>query len=63
VYIYIYLPVQLLAKDPTHRLGCGSSADLDIKLHPLFKCINWRRLEAGMMTPPFEPDVRSIINL
>lgn len=33
-----------------------------MKLHQFFNCINWKRLEAGMVEPPFVPDV-SIIGL
>lgn len=28
-----------------------------MKLHQFFNCINWKRLEAGMVDPPFVPDV------
>ncbi|XP_078669752.1 G protein-coupled receptor kinase 6-like isoform X2 [Branchiostoma floridae x Branchiostoma belcheri] len=53
----------LLQKDPKLRLGCvedamGSRAD-DIKAHPFFK-LNFKRLEAGMVKPEFEPDPRAV---
>lgn len=51
---------QLLNKDPTMRLGCGDQRVRDVKAHPLFKSINWRRLEAGKLEPPFVPDPRAV---
>ncbi|XP_050977351.1 G protein-coupled receptor kinase 5 isoform X2 [Labeo rohita] len=51
----------LLAKNPGERLGCkfkrGSEA---VKAHAFFKDINFTRLEAGMMPPPFVPDPRAV---
>lgn len=42
------------------RLGCrnGRYGAREVKLHPFFNIINWKRLEAGMVDPPFVPDVR-----
>ena len=54
---YFYVSSQLLDKDQTKRLCCGPTGAEEIKEQPLFKSINWKRLEAGKMTPPFEPDV------
>lgn len=50
---------QLLAKSIKMRLGCrnGRYGAREVKLHPFFNCINWKRLEAGMVEPPFVPDV------
>ena len=49
---------QLLKKDPKSRLGCGpSSSPKDVKAHPFFKNINFKRLQAGICDPPFVPDV------
>ena len=28
--------------------------------HEFFRCINWRRLEAGMLEPPFIPDPHAV---
>lgn len=47
--------MQLLQKDPAKRLGSDAIRD-----QPIFKHINWKRLEAGKMTPPFEPDPRAV---
>ncbi|XP_040846930.1 rhodopsin kinase GRK1 [Ochotona curzoniae] len=50
----------LLEKDPERRLGFREgSCDL-LRAQPLFKDINWRQLEAGMLTPPFIPDSRTV---
>lgn len=49
--------MQLLNKNPNQRLGCQSSAWKEVKLHPFFKEINFRMLEAGLVEPPFKPDV------
>ncbi|XP_075799955.1 G protein-coupled receptor kinase 4 isoform X5 [Microtus pennsylvanicus] len=52
----------LLIKDPRHRLGCqndGGGAAV-VKQHPVFKDINFSRLEANMLDPPFYPDPQAI---
>ncbi|XP_058644509.1 G protein-coupled receptor kinase 5 isoform X2 [Onychostoma macrolepis] len=51
----------LLAKNPKERLGCkyGHGSEV-IKGHAFFKDINFTRLEAGMMSPPFVPDPRAV---
>lgn len=50
---------QLLAKSIKARLGCrnGRYGAREVKLHNFFNCLNWKRLEAGMVEPPFIPDV------
>lgn len=50
---------QLLAKVPVLRLGskCSRNGAAQVKQQPFFQSINWRRLEAGMVEPPFVPDV------
>ncbi|XP_040429820.1 G protein-coupled receptor kinase 6 isoform X2 [Cygnus olor] len=51
------LCTMLLCKDPLERLGCRGAGAREVKEHPLFKHLNFRRLEAGMLDPPFKPDV------
>lgn len=54
---------QLLAKSPHQRLGgkAGRHGASLVKQHTFFQPhINWRRLEAGMIDPPFVPDVSVI---
>ncbi|CAG0887408.1 unnamed protein product [Cyprideis torosa] len=54
----------LLRKRPRDRLGCGSRSNRrgaeEIKKHPFFSSINWKRLDAGMCQPPFIPDPHAI---
>lgn len=55
---WLFLPlVQLLTKDPSERLGCMGDGAAGVKQHPVFKDINFSRLEANMLDPPFCPDV------
>lgn len=46
---------QLLTKDPKARLGHSRGA-VEIKEHPFFGGMNWKRLELGQIKPPFVPD-------
>ncbi|XP_022917770.1 G protein-coupled receptor kinase 2 [Onthophagus taurus] len=53
---------QLLAKTPAQRLGgrAGRHGAGLLKQQPFFQSINWRRLEAGMVDPPFVPDPHAV---
>lgn len=51
---------QLLTKDVKQRLGCQGEGAAEVKRHPFFKSMNFKRLEAGMLDPPFVPDVSMI---
>uniref|UniRef100_A0AAX7T4Z0 G protein-coupled receptor kinase n=1 Tax=Astatotilapia calliptera TaxID=8154 RepID=A0AAX7T4Z0_ASTCA len=51
---------QLLAKDPKERLGCQGGGAIEVKQHPIFRNINFKRLEANMLDPPFIPDPRAV---
>ena len=46
----------LLQKKPEHRLGCGPRGVEEIKEHAFFESIDWGRLEAGYVDPPFVPN-------
>lgn len=48
---------QLLTKNPTQRLGCKGDGAAGVRKHPVFKNINFKRLEVHMVEPPFCPDV------
>lgn len=48
---------QLLTKDAKQRLGCRAEGAAEVKRHPFFRNMNFKRLEAGMLDPPFIPDV------
>merc|ERR1712107_774457 len=52
----------LLAKSPSSRLGCSSGRHgvREIKIHVWFNSVNWRRMEAGRVKPPFEPDPHAV---
>lgn len=49
----------LLTKDVEQRLGCQEEGAAEVKRHPFFSNMNFKRLEAGMLDPPFIPDVSS----
>ncbi|XP_058630421.1 G protein-coupled receptor kinase 4 isoform X3 [Onychostoma macrolepis] len=51
---------QLLCKDPKERLGCRGCGAAEVKQHPIFRNINFKRLEANMLDPPFCPDPRAV---
>ena len=48
--------MQLLQRDPTERLGCIESRE-PIRHHPFFKEIDFVKLEARKLKPPFKPNV------
>ncbi|XP_072480064.1 G protein-coupled receptor kinase 5 isoform X2 [Notamacropus eugenii] len=50
----------LLAKDAKQRLGCREEGAAEVKRHPFFRNMNFKRLEAGMLDPPFVPDPRAV---
>ncbi|KAJ0068040.1 hypothetical protein NL108_015100, partial [Boleophthalmus pectinirostris] len=50
----------LLTKDPKQRLGCQADKAAGVKAHLFFKNINFKRLEAGIVDPPFVPDPRAV---
>ncbi|XP_074928612.1 G protein-coupled receptor kinase 5 isoform X3 [Chelonoidis abingdonii] len=50
----------LLTKDVKQRLGCQGEGAVEVKKHPFFRSMNFKRLEAGMLDPPFVPDPRAV---
>ncbi|XP_060111631.1 rhodopsin kinase GRK1 [Heteronotia binoei] len=50
----------LMAKDPAQRLGFKNNSSSEVKNHPLFQKMNWNRLEAGLLDPPFVPDPKVV---
>uniref|UniRef100_A0A8C5P8Z1 G protein-coupled receptor kinase n=1 Tax=Leptobrachium leishanense TaxID=445787 RepID=A0A8C5P8Z1_9ANUR len=50
----------LLEKDPKKRIGFKSGCCDELRLHVFFRDINWRKLEAGILPPPFAPDSRTV---
>ncbi|XP_033069436.1 G protein-coupled receptor kinase 4 isoform X3 [Trachypithecus francoisi] len=59
-HINCLLAQQLLTKNPSKRLGCRGEGAAGVKQHPVFKNINFRRLEANMLEPPFCPDPHAV---
>lgn len=54
--------VGLLQRDPSRRLGAGGADE--IKRHPFFsKHIDWHRLLAKKIQPPFKPSVESVLDV
>jgi serum/glucocorticoid-regulated kinase 2 len=52
----------LLQRNPSHRLGDKGAEE--IKRHPFFsKHIDWARLLARKITPPFKPSVASVLDV
>ncbi|XP_001514822.1 rhodopsin kinase GRK1 [Ornithorhynchus anatinus] len=50
----------LLEKDPEKRLGFRNGNCDELRANALFREINWRQLEAGLLIPPFIPDSRTV---
>ncbi|KAM4854764.1 G protein-coupled receptor kinase 4 isoform 2-T2 [Thomomys bottae] len=50
----------LLTKNPSERLGCKGDGAAGVKQHPVFKNINFSRLQAHMLDPPFRPDPQAV---
>ncbi|KAI0821086.1 Pkinase-domain-containing protein [Irpex lacteus] len=52
----------LLQRDPSRRLGAGGADE--IKKHPFFsKHVDWHRLIAKKIQPPFKPSVESVLDV
>lgn len=48
----------LLNRDAEKRLGSGPDGWSQIKAHPFFKDMDWDKLLAKEITPPFDPKVK-----
>jgi serine/threonine protein kinase len=47
----------VLMKRPEDRLGSGNLGVYEIRNHPLFKNIDWKRLELKQVAPPIIPEI------
>lgn len=53
-----------LNKNPIERLGCNPGTGFtDVQSHPFFRPIDWERLEAKQITPPYRPHIQSDYDL
>uniref|UniRef100_UPI003AAF1735 rhodopsin kinase GRK1 n=1 Tax=Centroberyx gerrardi TaxID=166262 RepID=UPI003AAF1735 len=50
----------LLSKEVDKRLGFKDGCCDEIRAHPFFSEINWRKLNAGILPPPFVPDAKTV---
>ncbi|TPX40982.1 hypothetical protein SeMB42_g05796 [Synchytrium endobioticum] len=46
---------RLLELDVERRIGSGATGASDIKSHPWFKPLSWRKVESRQITPPYIP--------
>uniref|UniRef100_A0A7N8XXD3 G protein-coupled receptor kinase n=1 Tax=Mastacembelus armatus TaxID=205130 RepID=A0A7N8XXD3_9TELE len=50
----------LLAKQVDQRMGFKDGCCDEIRAHPFFSDVNWRKLNAGILPPPFVPDPKVV---
>ena len=54
IFIY-FIDLQFLTKDCEDRLGCTVSGEQSIVEHAFFREMDWVKLEARQIEPPFKP--------
>ncbi|KAK1802936.1 hypothetical protein P4O66_021472 [Electrophorus voltai] len=50
----------LLAKQVDKRMGFKNGSADELRAHPFFRSINWRKLNLGILPPPFVPDSKTV---
>ncbi|XP_005806811.1 rhodopsin kinase [Xiphophorus maculatus] len=50
----------LLCKEVDNRFGFKDGSCDELRAHPFFQDINWRKLNAGILPPPFVPDSKTV---
>ena len=50
-----FIDLQFLTKDCEDRLGCTASGEQSIVDHAFFREMDWVKLEARQIEPPFKP--------
>ena len=50
-----FIDLQFLTKDCEDRLGCTASGEQSIMDHAFFREMDWVKLEARQIEPPFKP--------
>lgn len=50
---------KLLEKTPEYRIGCKEEGAEEIKSHPFFASIDWKKLYARDLKPPYVPETQS----
>lgn len=56
-HVFVLWAFQLLRKVPSERLGSGAEDVAEIKRQPFFDQIDWEKLEARKIPPPWKPSV------
>ena len=59
----MYFCFQLFERNPQDRLGMPTCQAGPINSHAFFRNIDWEKLEARQISPPFKPKIVSVTSL